>query len=159
MKEFLFSLFGSAFLVSIFGILAPVGQKNGLQKHLRLLFSLFLVCAFLLPLPALLKKVSLLPSEFSLQSEEESEKNQLLFENALESASKVYVSDLLKKNLEEKYSLSEKNLRCVILWKENSDEPESVTLFLSGKAVWKDTADMERYVEGLLSCPCVCVIE
>ena len=82
-------------------------------------------------------------------------------EEAVQSASKTYFAQSLTQMLEQRFSITPGEVRCSIQWAEGDDgmQPLKITLILSGSAIWKNPADMEEFVTGLLGCECVTAIE
>ena len=159
MQTYLLSLLGGSLAVALIGILAP----NGGSKHIKLISSLFLVCVLVAPLPKAIGSVRSWiddlnqdvgsdadPSDYTAQMEE-----------AVQSASKTYFAQSLTQMLEQRFSITPGEVRCSIQWAEGDDgmQPLKITLILSGSAIWKNPADMEEFVTGLLGCECVTAIE
>lgn len=161
MREYLLMLIGASLLVAILAILAP---PKGLARSLRLLSSLFLICVLLSPLLDILTELARWSAgEAELPWEEALEvpdyRQQL--EEALNTASMNYVADLLTRQLEEQFEIPTGDVRCRIEWKTDDGKllPSSVTVLLSGRGIWKDTAAIESWVSTLLDCPCESALE
>ncbi|MBQ5793673.1 MAG: hypothetical protein IIW17_06610, partial [Clostridia bacterium] len=60
--------------------------------------------------------------------------------------------------LEREQGLPPKECRILVQWGEDGGVRE-VTLFLSGKAIWRDPDPLCAYVEELLDCECKVVLE
>jgi hypothetical protein len=82
-------------------------------------------------------------------------------QQVVDEASKTYFCDMLTQTLEERFSLSQGTVRCLVAWKQEEDgiKPEKVTLILSGSAVWHSPKEMEVFVTELIGCSCVSAIE
>lgn len=158
MEGYCLSILAASVIGAIVGLLSPTG---GISKYLRLTVSLFLLCALLSPLPALLEDlvdgggISLLPDR-----EEEKEEYRESLEQALNDASKEYFISMLTRALREECSLAEGTVRCAVLWQEGDTLlPRRVTVILSGESIWKDPSPIKDYVHSLLDCECAVAIE
>ena len=151
-------------ITALVGILTPAGERGGIEKHMKLLTSLFLLCVILSPLTDLVGSLrdrfenSLLP-DGEVDSQADSYKEQM--EQSLQNASSAYFVRLLTELLEERFEISQGDLVCAVQWKQEGDalSPTHVTLILSGSAIWKDPRVMEDFVEELLGCTCNSAIE
>ncbi len=158
MKAYFLSVLGAGLLASMVGLLAP----NGTQKQIKLVASLLLVCVLVTPLPRALQALQGLSEDLSNGLDDSlSEDYEQKLEDALNSASGSYFADSLTTLLCDRFSIPSGELRCAIRWSDDRDvlRPESVTLILSGSAIWKNPAEMEAFVTELLGCECVSAIE
>ena len=159
MQTYLLSLLGGALAAALVGILAP----EGASRHIRLVSSLFLICVLVAPLPKAIGSVS---SWFE-ELEEAADAGEsgggdyaAQLEAAMESASRSYFAQSLTQMLEQRFSIPAGEIRCTVRWQQGEElRPERVTLVLSGSAIWKNPAEMEEFVTGLLGCECVTAIE
>ena len=159
MQTYLLSLLGGALAAALVGILAP----EGASRHIRLVSSLFLICVLVAPLPKAIGSVS---SWFE-ELEEAADAGEsgggdyaAQLEAAMESASRSYFAQSLTQMLEQRFSIPTGEIRCTVRWQQGEElRPERVTLVLSGSAIWKNPAEMEKFVTGLLGCECVTAIE
>lgn len=159
MQTYLLSLLGGALAAALVGILAP----EGASRHIRLVSSLFLICVLVAPLPKAIGSVS---SWFE-ELEEAADAGEsgggdyaAQLEAAMESASRSYFAQSLTQMLEQRFSIPAGEIRCTVRWQQGEElRPERVTLVLSGSAIWKNPAEMEKFVTGLLGCECVTAIE
>lgn len=159
MQTYLLSLLGGALAAALVGILAP----EGASRHIRLVSSLFLICVLVAPLPKAIGSVS---SWFE-ELEEAADAGEsgggdyaAQLEAAMESASRSYFAQSLTQMLEQRFSIPAGEIRCTVRWQQDEElRPERVTLVLSGSAIWKNPAEMEEFVTGLLGCECVTAIE
>lgn len=159
MQTYLLSLLGGALAAALVGILAP----EGASRHIRLVSSLFLICVLVAPLPKAIGSVS---SWFE-ELEEAADAGEsgggdyaAQLEAAMESASRSYFAQSLTQMLEQRFSIPAGEIRCTVRWQQDEElRPERVTLVLSGSTIWKNPAEMEEFVTGLLGCECVTAIE
>ena len=159
MQTYLLSLLGGALAAALVGILAP----EGASRHIRLVSSLFLICVLVAPLPKAIGSVS---SWFE-ELEEAADAGEsgggdyaAQLEAAMESAARSYFAQSLTQMLEQRFSIPAGEIRCTVRWQQDEElRPERVTLVLSGSTIWKNPAEMEEFVTGLLGCECVTAIE
>ena len=159
MQTYLLSLLGGALAAALVGILAP----EGASRHIRLVSSLFLICVLVAPLPKAIGSVSSWFEELEEAAdagESDGGDYAAQLEAAMESASRSYFAQSLTQMLEQRFSIPAGEIRCTVRWQQDEElRPERVTLVLSGSAIWKNPAEMEEFVTGLLGCECVTAIE
>ena len=158
MQTYLLSLLGGALAAALVGILAP----EGASRHIRLVSSLFLICVLVAPLPKAIGSVSSWFEELEEAADagESGGDYAAQLEAAMESASRSYFAQSLTQMLEQRFSIPAGEIRCTVRWQQGEElRPERVTLVLSGSAIWKNPAEMEEFVTGLLGCECVTAIE
>ncbi len=160
MKSYLYALLLVSLATALAGMLSPDGEKGGMGKHLRLLSSLLLICVLILPLrDGIAYLVSWSQGELQIPGLEASEPDDYRdqMQENLDLASRDYFSQMLTKTLEQEFSITPGELRCIVRWEEET--PTRITVVLSGSAIWKDPQAIEDYVEALLGCPCQSAIE
>ena len=160
-KVYILSIFATAILITVVDILAPSG--GGLSKHLRLVSSLVLVCVLISPTVSLAQKLKDFANgewNFEIEGDVENHYSEEL-QNALDGASLEYFTGMLEQTLCEEFAIAEDELRVQIEWIGDGENlhPQKVTVVLSGKAIWKNPAQIEEYVTSLLGCACVSAIE
>ena len=164
MTTYFLSLLTAMLVSALVGILAPGGENSGVKKHLRLLTALFLVCVLTAPLTEVIQRIRQwsegelsLPGLEDVPSADYGEQ----MNDAMSSASKTYVTQMLTQTLESEFAVTSGEMECVILWDEDADggiTPRRVTVVLSGRAIWKDPAPIRQFVTALLECECVVAI-
>ena len=165
MKDYLFSILAASLVVSLIGILSPGGKGNGIGKHLKLLTALFLIAVLISPIRAGMERIiAFTNGELSFPGLEQPAPPDYRedMDQALQSASKLYVNQLLTQTLQREFSVTEGEIRCHILWddtKAGELTPIRVTVVLSGKAIWKDPAPIKELVTTLFGCECRVAIE
>ena len=162
-KVYILSIFATALLITVVDILAPTGNGGGLSKYLKLVTSLVFVCILISPTVSLAQRLGDFANgnwEFEIEGDVEDHYSAEL-QNALDNASKEYFEGMLKQTLCKEFDIAEDDLRVRVEWDGEGEKirPQKVTLLLSGKAIWKDPAKMERFVSSLLDCDCVSAIE
>lgn len=162
MNAYLFSLLTLCLAVMTLGVLLPSSGRGGLGRYAGLLISLLLIVCLISPVKTLLEGLlSIADGEISMTTPLPSDKEELQKElqNALDESSRIYFAGMLSMTLEREFSIPAGEVEAVILWNEVGNAPASVTLLLSGSAVWKNPAPMEAYVSELLDCPCTSAVK
>ena len=162
-KTYILSIFATALLITIVDILAPAGTGGGLSKHLKLVASLVFVCILISPTVSLAERIQEFANgnwNFDIEGDVENHYAGEL-QNALDDASKEYFEEMLNQTLCKEFEIAEGDLRTHVAWNNDGENPrpQKVTVILSGKAIWKNSAKIEEYVTSLLGCDCVSAIE
>lgn len=162
-KVYMLSIFATALLITVVDILAPSGTNGGLSKHLKFMTSLVFVCILISPTVSLAERLGEFANgnwEFDVEGDIENHYAEEL-QNALDDASRDYFEGMLTKTLCEQFEIAEDDIRTHIEWSGEGENlrPRKVTVILSGKAIWKNSAKIEEYVSSLLDCDCVSAIE
>ena len=159
---YILSLIATVFVATLVGILAPSGD-GGLARHLRLLTSLVLICVLISPALSLAEGVrDLLDGNFSFEGDAGVDEDySSALEESMNETSKHYFVQMLTQTLAERFSIAEDDIRCRVEWETEGEHlrPTRVTVVLSGSAIWKNPAEIEKYVTSLLGCECVSAIE
>ena len=162
-KTYLLSIFATALLITVVDILAPSGAGGGLSRHLKLVTSLVFVCILISPTVSLAQRLGeFARGEWNWEIEGDIEDHYSSeLQNAMDTASKEYFEEMLKKTLCEQFEILEDDIRTKVEWVNTAEylRPQKVTVILSGKAIWKDPAKIEAYVSSLLNCDCATAIE
>ena len=165
MKDYLLALLGTALALAAIGILTPDGTRGGIAKHVRLVAALVWILVLVAPLSGAVRSVrdwvdNGMPLPF-LRIEEEEEEHRELWDTTLDEASTAYFCDMLTQTLEKTFEITPGDLTCRVRWVREGEElrPETVTLLLSGQAIWQSPHTLEEYVEDLLNCDCEVAIE
>ncbi len=164
MKSYLFSLIAAAFLAALASQLSPEGERGGISRHVRFVASLFLICVLLSPLKELLQQLpDLLNGGWRPNAETSEEESDYLeqWQESINRASADYFTDMLTQTLCAQLSVPQDNLQCKVFWDNTEQEliPTKVAVTLSGKAIWKDPAEIRALVNALIACPCDVIIQ
>ena len=164
MNAYLITLLAASLLTILVTRIAPDGERGGISKHVRLIASLFLICVLLSPIQALIRELprllegDWLPNADTTTSDDAYKQR---LEDAINQASKDYFTDMLEQTLCTELSVTQADLRCRVRWETDvqTPKPASVTVLLSGGAIWKDPTQIRTLVSSLIGCPCEVVIE
>lgn len=164
MKSYLLTLLGAALAVTLVGLLSPKGEGGGMEKHLRLICALFLICVLISPLSGAIDQIREMfdgiheiPGIGNTAQDGYREQMQ----QAADAASRQYFSDMLTQTLEQKFSIAMGDVRCSVAWDtvNGTLQPTQVTVLLSGRAIWMSPREIESFVSDLLGCICTVAIE
>ncbi len=154
MKHYLITVAAGALLATLVNLLAPQGEKGGIARFVRLFTSLFLICLLASPLSGAAQALEkLFQFDFTFTEDKQEEYDSQLQE-LLDSASKDYVTQMLKKQLEERFLISPGQVEVILEWKEEGSRPTKATVILKEAAIWKNPRELQAFVEELLGCPC-----
>ena len=162
MNAYLFSLLTLSLAVMTLGVLLPSSGRSGAGRYAGLLISLLLIACLISPVKTLLEGLlSIADGEIGVTSPSQNDREELQKElqDALDESSQTYFAGMLSMAIEREFSIPAGEVEAVILWNEAGSAPASVTLLLSGSAVWKNPAPMEAYVSELLNCPCTSAVK
>ena len=162
-KAYVLSIFATALLITVVDILAPTGSNSGLSKYLKFVMSLVFVCILISPTISLANRFLEIANgdwELNIEGDVEDYYSSEL-QDALDNASKDYFEDMLTLTLCKEFDILEDDLRVRVEWTSENENlhPKKVTIILSGKAIWKNPANIEEYVSSLLGCDCVSAID
>lgn len=147
---YLYSLATISILIALICAITPASGT----AHVKLLCSLCVLCFLCTPIlrvvDALGEGELEIPEEWIEQDEQE--------EQDLGQVAERVLAGQLQVLLEREFSLDPDECRVYSKW---SDEGKitQVTVVLSGKAIWRDPDPIKEYVQELLSCPCVVVLD
>lgn len=162
-KTYVLSIFATALLITVVDILSPAGASSALSRYLKLVCALVFVCILISPTLSLAETLRDFANgelDFEIAGDVEDHYSEQL-QGALDDASRQYFEGMLTQILCEEFEILEDDLRCHVKWVGEGENlhPEKVTVILSGKAIWKDPAKIEKFVSSLLNCDCVSAIE
>lgn len=151
MGGYLYTLAAASVLISLICALAP----SSAAQHVKLLCSLCVICLLCAPLGEAICAVKegelALPPEWTELPAEESEQDR---NQVAESLLAGQLQDLLQKE----FALDPGECSIYAEWSD-AGKVTRVTLVLSGKAIWRNPDPIKAYVQGLMGCPCVVVLD
>lgn len=164
MKEYLMGLFALSVCCAVVEMLSPSGEGGGIARHIKLMSALCLLCVMLAPLTTLLREGDSLPDrlrywaeELTLGGEETQENMQAHWEEQCEkmdvAMAQITVADMLK----ETFSLADADCRVGLTVQDGV--LTQVRVALSGKAIWANTHEIQRYIEQTFGCASEIYIE
>lgn len=151
MGGYLYTLAAASVLIALICALTP----SSAVSHAKLLCSLCVICLLCAPLGELVRAVKEgeleLPSEWTEPPAEESEQDR---NQVAESLLAGQLQDLLQKE----FALNPEECSIYAEWSD-AGKVAKITLVLSGKAIWRDPDPIKAYVQELMCCPCVVVLD
>ena len=153
MSGYLYSLAMVGVVIALCCAILP----ESVAKHAKLLCSLCVICILCAPILELADAIAdgewelpLLPEDsFEQEADKEQAYDQL--------AQRLLVGQL-QVLLERDLELPPEQCRIYVSWGEDG-AVSLVSLVLSGKAIWRDPAPIEGYVEQLLGCECTVILD
>ena len=152
MKESLFSLVALAVCCAVVEHLSPGGQGGTWSKYLRLLCSLCLLLALVEPISALLLGVADLPARIeaylsSLSEESEyDERAQQQWSQEQQRLDCALVAAALSQGLQREFSIAAQDMTLGVGADAAGERLVSVSVGLSGSAIWQDTHAIEDWL-------------
>ena len=153
MKEYVIAIIIVGIIGAVISILAIDGE---LQKQVRLAIGLTIVIVCVSPIVDAVRWLeSAELGDLSYSSPDTGEYESIFFEY-YSKAEIENCSEGIKSMLCESFEIDEGDLEVSVVAGEGKLERVYITLF--GDAIWQDTAAMEEYLGGLLSCEIITVI-
>lgn len=152
MSGYLYTLALAAVVISVVCAVVP----GGMNGNLRALCALCMICLICAPLTGVIG--ALTDADWEIPESWLGQDTEAVPEQDYEQFSKQMLAGQLALLLQEKFSLSPAEVRVYAEW-DTDGTPERVTLVLSGKAIWQDPDPIRDYVEKLLGCECVIVLD
>lgn len=153
MRSYIMMLVGASLVTGMLLVLCP--KKH--QKYLRLLCGFCMIAILVAPLPSYYEAMD----EMLSFSEGEYGENGVsnydeFYQNALCDASEKQMEIWLKSQFFNRYSLHEEDLSATVLLERDGDKVtvKKTILYISGRALLIDPAEMISFVEQTLFCPC-----
>ena len=160
MKEYLFSLVCISLFCSVFGLLS-FGGKGG-DAGVRRVLSLVILIAVFAPLPGLISDLakSDLDNIADLVGDTGGEDDTDRFIEGLEMYGAQYVNAEISRDVSQRFDAAESEISAIASFgmKDGALYLEKITVILSGKAIWKNPHEIEKYVEERYGCNCVSAI-
>ena len=159
MEGYFYGLLGACLFCGVCGLLAPEGT---IQRTIRLLGGLSVLCVILSPLPDVIDflKEKDFSDHFFSESVDSSNYDEI-YNQTLHDAGAAQMSEYLQKELVQRLSLKETDLSVQVEWKEGEEgyEWNQIWVTLRGSAVVKDPNVILSFVEERCSCSCIIVYE
>lgn len=163
MKVYIISVVAVSLVASALILLAPEGKGGGISKHLRLLTSLCILAVISEPLISFSKNIlSSSPRDMTYLFTDgltETDSESVFFES-ISDFSAAQLNTELTRLICENFSLDDGDISVTSSYK-TTDEGisfSSVTVRLSGVAIFKNPRDIESFVTALTGLPCRCEI-
>ena len=157
MKNYIISIIIIGVIGSLVTLLSPDGEGGGLKKHVGLAVGLCMILFFATPIMSLMQSISELDVSALVPKADDAEiaEYESIFESGLSAAEVENLREGIANILRERFEIEAE--QCLVTVKITSDgsgkrELGRVFIRLFGTAIWKDTGEIERYLEELLGC-------
>lgn len=158
MRGYILSIICISVIGSMISMLSPDGDGGGISKHIKLIFGLSVVLVCINPINEMVNYINELDFNSIIeQPESESEKYNEIFDGAYESAEIDNLKKGIKQILSDRFDIDSSECKVSLSLTENRTLWR-VVITLYGSAVWKNTNEIEDYLENLLGCEIISVI-
>ena len=162
MKEYIISVSLTAVVAMIASALVPTVKRSELAPYVRLVSSFVIICVIISPLSKLTScdpKASTDSFISSIKAQHPDVYEQSTY-SALSKLSALQLSAALSNDICERFDIDASDLKLELQYTVNGDKAEysHILVLLYGKAIFKNPAEIEKYVSGLCSVKCDCAI-
>lgn len=168
MKNYLISVITVAICASLAGYMTVDNDKggNGISKDLRMLSSICILLAVILPLSPLISNIGDISAKLESTLEilkfktiegADKEKYEKIFNSQLLDISVSEAENTVRDLIVQKFNISDEDCFIEITLNGNSDREqyfEKITVTLRGQAIWNDPYAIEEYIESTIGCEC-----
>lgn len=161
MREYIISVICAGAVAFIVSTLAPEGEGGGLGKNVKFSIGLMLIIVCLAPLTNLVSTIKELDLNSILpEVENNTEKYMDYLSSTYESAEKENLIRGIKVMLSDKFDIdeSEAEVSVTIVGEKEKRELTRIFIRLYGRAIWKDTGEIEAYLGEIFNCEIITAI-
>lgn len=163
MKNYIISIIIVGVIGSLVTLLSPDGEGGGLKKHVRFAVGLCMILFFATPIMSLIQGLAELDVSALIPSSENGKtaEYESIFESSFSAAEVENLREGIANILKEKFGIEAEqcSVSVKILSSESGKrELQRVFVRLLGSAIWKDTGEIERYLEELLGCEVITAV-
>ena len=153
MGEYITVIVGVSICASLLLLLSPF---EGIKSHQKLLSGLCIVCVMTAPLSDAIEHIKSLDLESILPSDESQREE--IYDSYFEDYTESTVKGVVSTQLKETFGVEAEDLRISFSGEGDEKRISGVYILLPRSAIFKDTAKIEVYFEGLLKCDAVVAI-
>lgn len=163
MKAYIISVMLVAVIASIVTVIAPEGEGGGLKNHVRLAVGIAILPIIIIPIISFAETVRDFDSQgfFGEINEGDMDKYESIFEEGYLSAESENLREGIAVMLKDRFGIErdECYISVSILQNESGERRlERIFINLYGKAVFKDTGEIEAFLSQLFSCEVVIAV-
>lgn len=163
MKQYVFTVMAVSVIGAIITMLVPQGERGGLSSHVRLSVGLVLILVCLSPFINLVKGLREIDLSDIIGGYEESNKDdyESIFRESYSAAEIENLKSGIKSILKEKFEISEDECRVSVISEQNEDGQRRlrrIFINLYGRAILKNTDEIEEYLSSLFGCETVTAV-
>ncbi len=165
MKQYLMGLFALALCCAVVELLSPEGEGGGIARHVRLMSGLCLLSVAISPLAAWAEQggsplvaLSNALDEWIAQSEASGESFEARWEEQSEQLDLTVAAETVAEMIEQRFALAASDCR-VTLATDGEATLTEVRVALSGRAIWTNSQEIQRYIRETLGVSCTVYIE
>ena len=163
MKQYVITVMAASIVGAIITMLAPSGERGGPASHVRLSVGLVLILVCISPLLNLVRElreidVTDIVGEYGESDKEEYES---IFHESYSAAEIENLKSGIKSILKEKFKIAEDECHVSVISEQGEDGQRRlrrVFINLYGRAILKNTDEIEEYLSSLFGCEIVTAV-
>lgn len=161
MKGYIISVICISVITSLISMLTPDGEGGGIGKNMKLVCGLCIVFVSVNPIIKIVDGIKSLDIESIVEETEDEEKYQDKFDSSYTAAELANLKSGIKQMLSDRFGveMSECDVTLTVQKNENG-QSELVRIFITlyGSAIFKNTAEIEKYLGEIFNCEIVTAI-
>ena len=161
MKGYIISVICISVITSLISMLTPDGEGGGIGKNMKLVCGLCIVFVSVNPIIKIVDGIKSLDIESIVEGTEDEEKYQDMFDSSYTAAELANLKSGIKQMLSDRFGveMSECDVTLTVQNNENG-QSELVRIFITlyGSAIFKNTAEIEKYLGEIFNCEIVTAI-
>lgn len=161
MKGYIISVICAGAVAFIVSTLSPEGEGGGLGRNVRFAIGLMLIIVCLSPLTDLVNTIKDLDLDSILPKvENDAVDYEEYLNSTYESAEKENLICGIKVMLSDNFGIDESEADVSVTIEEKNGERELTRIFITlyGRAIWKDTGEIEAYLGKIFGCEIITAI-
>ncbi|MBE6660959.1 MAG: hypothetical protein E7605_06105 [Ruminococcaceae bacterium] len=166
MKEYIIGLFALALCCAVVELLSPEGEGGGIARHIKLMTGLCLLCVLVTPVVSLLRSGIDLPGRLEaalsdwLAIRDQADKDfSDRWQEEYEQMDAAFASQTIAVMLRDEFSIAEGDVCVEVMPNADQTRISHVRVGLSGRAIWQNTHEIERFIIETFGCECTIYIE
>ncbi|MBR2621305.1 MAG: stage III sporulation protein AF [Clostridia bacterium] len=166
MREYIIGLFALALCCAIVELLTPEGEGGGIARHIKLMTGLCLLCVLVTPLVSLVRMGADLParleealSDWPAIKEQADQEFTDRWQEEYEQMDATLASQTIAHMLQERFSVASGDVSVEVRLDENQSHIAQIRIALSGRAIWLNTHEIERFIVETFDCECIIYME
>lgn len=166
MRGYVIGLFGLAVCCALVELFSPEGEGGGISRHVKMLSGVCLLLVLWTPLSALLRGGGDLPERLAnaienwlSEGEERQEDFSQIWQGEQERLDLMYASETIKQLLIDRFEISDEDITVQVETDETGERMSLVRIALRGQAIWRDTHQMQSYLNEILQCESMIYLE
>lgn len=157
-KGYIISVICVSIVGSIASMLSLEGENGGLGKHFRLIFGICIVLVCLNPIKDIFNYIENAKNEWIVEGiVQNEEKYSEMFDKSFAAAEITNLKNGIKQLLNDRFDIDPAECEIAVSLNDSGDI-KRIFITLYGRAVWKDTAEIENYLFNIFKCEIVTAV-